>query len=208
MKLARALSASALFFALLLGFYYMHVTFFRVDVLLYSAIFDGIAATVLSTMTLFILGYFKALNVFEKLQLSVIWLLFGYAFAISLPTVVDRSLSFYILEKLQQRGGGIQLARFKQVFTMEYVDEHRLVDVRLTEQQASGTITIAEGCVQLTERGDRLATFGRFFRKNFLPRRRLLMGSYSDDLTDPFRHSEHALDYACGSSTPAQPLSR
>ena len=75
--------------------------------------------------------------------------------------------------------------------------EHRLVDVRLTEQQQSGTIIIRDGCVVLTDRGELLATFSRYFRNNFLPRHRLLMGEYTDDLTNPFRNSEEISDYAC-----------
>jgi len=106
-------------------------------------------------------------------------------------------LSFYILEKIQQRGGGIQQARFKEVFTEEYLPEHRLVDVRLTEQLESGTIRIVDGCVVLTERGHQLATFSRAFRMHLLPKRRLLMGKYSDDLTDPFRSSGASPGYEC-----------
>ena len=49
----------------------------------------------------------------------LVWLLLGYILAISVPTVLDRSLSFYILEKLQQRGGGIQQSRFNEVFTLD-----------------------------------------------------------------------------------------
>ena len=197
MKYYKALVASMLFVVILLGFYYTHITFFKVNVVLYSAIFDGILAAAITVAVLFGLDYFRLFNQFEKTQLIAIWLLFGYIFAISIPAVIDRSLSFYILEKLQQRGGGIQLDKFEQVFTKEYVKEHRLVDVRLTEQQESGTITIQNGCVKLTERGDRLARFSRFFRQHFLPKQRLLMGKYSDDLTDPFRYSEVSFDYKC-----------
>jgi hypothetical protein len=113
------------------------------------------------------------------------------------PTVIDRSLSFYILEKLQQRGGGILQSRFAEVFTQEYLKEDRLVDVRLTEQLQSGTIRIENGCVQLTPKGDNLASFSRYFRAHLLPKQRLLLGTYSDDLTDPFRHSTMQVDYLC-----------
>lgn len=197
MKIHRALIASTLFLILLLCIYYVHIAFMRVDVVLYSAVFDGVLAALVAAGVLFGFGYFKLFNVFEKLQMTVIWLLAGCIFAISIPTVIDRSLSFYILEKIQQRGGGIKLASFEEVFTKEYAKEHRLLDVRLTEQQASGTITIQDGCVKLTERGKQLATFSRFFRQNFLPKQRLLMGKYTDDLTDPFRASRSGIDYAC-----------
>ena len=197
MKISRSVQATLLFIILLLSIYYAHVTFFRINVVFYAAIADGVVAALLTGLCLFAAKYFRVFNGFEKLQLIVIWLLAGYGFAISVPTVIDRSLSLYILEKLQQRGGGIWLDSFEQVFTKEYVKEDRLVDVRLTEQQESGTIRIENGCVMLTERGRDIAAFSRMFRKNFLPKHRLLMGQYTDALTDPFRSSVDDPGYKC-----------
>lgn len=194
MKIVRALAASLLFVLLLLATYYLHIRFFTVNVVFYAAIADGLIAAVLTGL---VMSTSRSFNGFEKLQMVVIWMLCGYAFAISVPTVIDRSLSFYILEKLQQRGGGIQQSRFADVFTQEYLKEHRLVDVRLTEQLQSGTIVIENGCVKLTDKGRSLAGASRYFRQNFLPKQRLLMGQYSSDLTDPFRHSADITDYQC-----------
>ena len=130
-------------------------------------------------------------------MLLCIWFLSGYAFAVSVPTVLDRSLSFYLLEKLQQRGGGIKQEDFGKVFREEYMLEHRLIDIRLTEQLASGTIEIKEGCVSLTIRGESFARFSRYFRKNWLPKNRLIAGEYTDELTDPFRESIEIYHYQC-----------
>lgn len=196
-KLVLFCLASLGYLILLLSVYLIHVRFFRVDVVLYSALFDALLATVLAGGLLGILKIFKVFSGFEKLQAMLVWLLLGYIFAISVPTVIDRSLSFYILEKLQQRGGGIKLTSFEDVFVKEYMPEHRLVDVRITEQQQSGTIQVKNGCVLLTERGQALATFSRFFRNHFLPKQRLLMGEYSSDLTNPFRNSSDHKDYLC-----------
>lgn len=201
MKIKKGIVGSILFAFLLMVFYIVHLKFFRVDVVFYSSIFDGILAALVTIFIVAISSYFNLYNSFEKLQLFVIWILAGYAFAISVPTVIDRSLSFYILEKIQQRGGGILESGFEEVFTQEYVKEHRLVDVRLTEQLSSGTVIIENGCVKLTEKGKSLAKFSRFFRKNLLPKERLLMGKYTDDLTDPFGHgavdSNKTFDYIC-----------
>ncbi|SPJ14802.1 conserved membrane hypothetical protein [Burkholderiales bacterium] len=197
MKYLKSSVASFVFLALMLIVYYVHVAFFQVNVVLYSAVLDALIAAAVAAVALFALSYFRGLNTFEKIQLMFIWILTGYIFAISIPTVIDRSLSLYILEKIQQRGGGIQLARFEDVFTKEFAKEHRLVDVRLTEQEESGTVTIKDGCVLLTERGKQIASFSRYFRLHFLPKRRLLMGEYSDALTDPFRQSQQAVDYGC-----------
>lgn len=197
MKIIRAIAGTTLFVALLLLVYYVHITYLKVNVVFYASIADGVVAALLAGITLFTVRYFRVLGGFEKLQLVIIWLLAGYAFAISVPTVIDRSLSFYILEKLQQRGGGIKKESFEQVFTKEYVTEDRLVDVRLTEQLESGTIMIENGCVKLTGKGQSLATFGHYFRGHWLAKERLLMGKYSDDLTDPFRHSAQSPGYEC-----------
>ena len=197
MKYVKFLLASALYVVVLLVAYVIHVKFFRVNVVFYSSIADSVIATALTIAIVSGIRWLNDFNTFEKTLLACIWLLLGYGFAISVPTVIDRSLSFYTLEKLQQRGGGIKLSAFEGVYAREYMKEHRLVDVRLTEQQQSGTIVIRDGCVKLTPWGNTLATVSRYFRANFLLRERLLMGEYSSDLTDPFRTSEATVDYLC-----------
>jgi hypothetical protein len=196
-KVGRIITITVLFVIALLAIYVVHSLYLRVNVVFYSAILDGMIATALCGVLLWLLPWFKVLGPVEKLQLIVIWLLLGYGYAISIPTVLDRSLSFYILEKLEQRGGGIRQDAFEGVFTKEYVKEDHLVDVRLTEQLQSGTITIRDGCVLLTDKGRRLAYISRFFRNNLLPKHRLLMGAYSDALTDPFRNSTTDVNYRC-----------
>lgn len=68
--------------------------------------------------------------------------------------------------------------RFSDIFVDENMKEFRLIDVRLTEQQQSGTITIENGCVKLTERGKQIAAFSSFFRRLFLSKHRLLTDGY------------------------------
>ena len=197
MKFYKAVAATAAYLLFLAAVYVTHVSFFRVNVVFYAAIADGLIAALLSGILLFTLRYFRAFGTFEKVQLLIIWVLVGYAFAISVPTVIDRSLSIYILEKLQQRGGEIKESRIKDIIVGEFMTEHRLVDVRLTEQLESGTIVIEDGCVKLTSRGSFIASFGRYFRQTLLPKNRLLMGEYTDDLTDPFRNNDGVNDYKC-----------
>jgi hypothetical protein len=197
MKYLKFIVATALYGILLLVIYYAHISYLKVNVVFYSAIIDAMVAALASMVLVVIIKWLRVFSVFEGIQLLCIWLLLGYSFAISVPTVIDRSLSFYILEKLQQRGGGIKFDSFDQVFTQVYVKVHRLVDVRLTEQQQSGTIVIQDGCVKLTDWGQTVATSSRYFRAHFLPKQRLLMGQYSDALTDPFRNSPARVDYLC-----------
>lgn len=196
-KITAAVKASLLFIVCLLAGYYVHIRFFKVDVVFYASLFDAFIAASLVGVLLFATKLFTSLNSFERVQLITIWLLAGYAFAITIPTVIDRSLSFYIIEKIQQRGGGIHRDSLKGIFVGEFVAESRLDDVRLTEQLESGTVELHGDCIVLTEKGDMIASFGQFFRKNLLPKERLLMGEYSADLTDPFRNSAKDVDYTC-----------
>lgn len=197
MKFALAFLASTIFLISCLAAYYLHINFFEVDVVFYAAIADGMIGCACAAALLYTLNVFKLFNHFEKFLLLIIWIIAGYSLAISVPTVIDRSLSFYILEKIQQRGGGIQKEAFRQIFTDEYVKEHHLVDVRLTEQLESGSITIIDQCVKLTEKGQMIARFSREFRQHWLPKKRLLMGNYTDALTDPFRNSKQHMNYGC-----------
>lgn len=197
MKYFKFLILMMIFVVLLAIIYVIHSWFFKVDVVFYSAIADGVLAAFVTLIVASTVKWFKTFSVFEKLQTFFICLLLGYGFAISVPTVIDRSLSMYILEKLQQRGGGIELAAFDAVFKDEYMKEHRLVDIRLTEQQQSGTIVIENGCVKLTEWGQFVASTTTWFRQTLLPKNRLIGDTYSSDLTNPMRDGAQRTDYLC-----------
>jgi hypothetical protein len=58
-------------------------------VVLYSAIFDAVAAAAICAAPLHLARIFNALSGLERILLVAIWLLAGYSFAISIPTVID-----------------------------------------------------------------------------------------------------------------------
>lgn len=195
--LGRIVCAGLLFLLVFGVVHYVHFRFMQVNVVLFSAVADGMVATAITCLMVFTSNFFSPIRFSEKVLLSVIFLLAAYAVALSVPAVIDRSLSFYILEKLQQRGGGILLNRMPEVFIQEYMKEHHLVDIRITEQLEAGTIVVDQGCVLLTPWGNTMATASRFYRLHFLPTRRLLMGSYSAALVDPFQGDQGSKDYTC-----------
>ena len=198
MRIFYAIILSIIFVIVLCIVYYLHILYIPVEVIFYSALLDLLIAVVIVGIFMFALPTFRIIDWFSKALLIIIWILGGYAFAISIPTVVDRSLSMYILEKIDQRGGGIREDAFERVFVNEYMKEYRLVDVRLTEQLESGTITIQDGCVKLTDRGRFIARVTRFFRQHFLAKNRLLKGGYTDVLVDPISSdSNEKMGYEC-----------
>jgi hypothetical protein len=116
MKIKKLLIALMLFFVVLSFVYIIHLNFFKVDVVFYSAIFDGVLSAILVLLIIYRVKFFSVFSNLEKIQTGIIFILLGYSFAISVPTVIDRSLSFYLLEKIQQRGGGIKHNAFEDVF--------------------------------------------------------------------------------------------
>lgn len=194
---SKIIYAITIYAALLLLINVVHFTFFPVNVVLYSALLDAVIAAIFSAIVVWFF-IFKRQIVAELFGLLVtVFLLCGYIYAISIPTVIDRSYSMYLLEKIHQHQGRLHIDAFDTAITSAFMTEHRLNDVRLTEQLESGTITIENDCVILTPRGHRIAAFTHWYRTTLLPKKRLLMGQYSDDLTNPFRQPSTLSEYQC-----------
>ena len=186
-----------IFFIFLLIFIYtIYINQFNVNVLLYSSLFCVLISLAIATIFLFSIKV-KYISFFEKILILIICALTGYSLVLSLPTVIDRSLSFYILEKLDQRGGGIKVDKMDIVFTKEYLKEHRLIDIRLTEQLKTKTVIIDKNCLRLTSKGKKIVRFSTIFRQYFLPKQRLIRDKYTDELISPLDNEIDIPDYLC-----------
>ena len=177
--------------------YLIHINFFKVGVIFYSSLIDSVIALIIFFGLYNSINFFKHITNFESSLIILLLFFIGYSFSISLPTVIDRSLSFYFLEKIRQHDGAINKTAMKQMFIDDYMDEYKLVEMRLTEQLKSGTIELKGNCIVLTKRGYLVTTFSDFFRKNFLANKRLILDSYSDQLTDPLKDSKINNEYLC-----------
>jgi len=196
----KLLIPASLYVLLFLIVYLIHVNFLEINVIFYAAIFDAVLSLILFAIIFFLTKWPNYYNGLEILQSFIIFLLIGYSLSISLPTVIDRSLSFYILEKISAHNGSIKSSAMRDIFINDYIKEYKLVEVRITEQVESGTIEVQEGCVNLTSKGKLIASFSSYFRKNFLAKKRLLLDEYTDVLTDPLKSSTLNSEYLC---TPA-----
>ncbi|MDA8536967.1 hypothetical protein N9L23_06405 [Alphaproteobacteria bacterium] len=175
----------------------LHFRYFKVDVVLYSALFDVLGAWLFATLIGIYYWVKSRLLTTELVLVSCLVFFAGYAFAISIPTVIDRSLSFYLLEKLDRRGGAVHIDEMSDIFRKDYMLEHSLLEVRLTEQLESSTIIIKGDCVHLTDWGRAVSKISDFYRKNFLPKNRLILDQYTAKLTDPLKNSALAVPGRC-----------
>lgn len=177
---------------------YLHFQLLPVDVILYACIVDALIALVLVGGVYFLVRRGKVELAATELALSLLTSFLAIAlYSVMGPTVIDRSLSIYIVEKVGQRGGEVAESAMPALFIEEYMPEYRLVDVRMTEQLASGTLRLEDGCLHLTDRGRSIVAFTSFYRRHFLPRRRILMGEETAQLTDPLRGQPQRVDVAC-----------
>lgn len=180
---------------------FIHFQVLTVNVILYACIWDMLIAIGL------VIGFYWLVwrQRSRLLPTELVATLVASAAAILLyavmgPTVIDRSLSIYIVNKIDQRGGQVAEAAMPDIFIQEYMPEFRLVDVRMTEQVTSGTVRIEDGCIILTARGRRLSRFTNWYRKTFLPQKRNLMGEVTNQLTDPFKTATAIVETDCNKS--------
>lgn len=177
---------------------YLHFTLFEVHVILYACVVDLLIALALVLAAHAALRRRSWESHGVELTLSaIVATLATLLYSVLGPTVIDRSLSLYIIEKIDQRGGAVAEAAIPAIFVQEYMPEYRLVDVRLTEQLRSRTLTLDHGCLRLTARGRMLAAGVQFYRTHFLPRKRVLMGEVTDQLTRPFEGAPQRVDTTC-----------
>ena len=96
-SVGRMVCAAALFLLTFGTIHYVHFRLMQVNVVLFSAVLDGMLATLLTSAIVFASPFFSPIRFSEKILLSIIFMLSGYTLALSIPAVIDRSLSFYIL---------------------------------------------------------------------------------------------------------------
>ena len=162
-----------LYLLLFAGLNIVHFRLLPVAVVLYAALFDALLAAALATALVFALPRQQLSTTVSEIMLSLcVGFLIAVIYSIMVPTLIDRSLSIYMLEKLHQYGGGIKQDAVANVIEGEYFAERGVVDARLTEQLNSGTIAVTNGCVRLTPRGEFVARLSQFSRKALLPKQR------------------------------------
>lgn len=162
-----------LYLLLFAGLNIAHFRLLPVTVVLYAALFDALLAAALVAALVFVLPRQRLSATVAEIMLSLcVGFLIAVIYSIMVPTLIDRSLSLYMLEKLQQYGGGIKQEAVADVIKRDYFAERDVVAARLTEQLKSGTIAVSNGCVRLTPLGEFVARLSQFSRKALLPKQR------------------------------------
>lgn len=94
---------------------------------------------------------------------------FNLCFLVLLPVTVDRSVTVYLLSRIEkQQRAGIAASELERAFIDGYVIKMGAIDRRIDEQSVSGNIeTDAKGKVRLTRQGRRFMDLSRLVARIF-----------------------------------------
>ncbi|AMK24023.1 MULTISPECIES: hypothetical protein [unclassified Sphingobium] len=86
---------------------------------------------------------------------------FNICFLITFPVTFDRSITMFLLARIERHDGALDTARLEQLYVREYLGDMRQIDRRVAEQTLSGNIRIDQGRIHITPQGRRLLAGGR-----------------------------------------------
>ena len=88
-------------------------------------------------------------------------LAFNVSFLIVFPVTFDRSITMFLLARIERDDGRLDARGLEQVYFREYLGSMRQIDRRIEEQALSGNIRVDGGRISITPQGRRLLEGGR-----------------------------------------------
>lgn len=169
MTLIRTLSLLALAYAaaLLIGFL-LYVGLIRSPLLggMTILFYRGVALAVTSAVLLFASGL--ALRRHLRLDPATLVggvalsLAFNLCFLVIFPVTFDRSVSMFLLARIEGRDGTLDAQSLESLFARQYLGDMRQIDRRIAEQTLSGNIQVDRaGRIHLTPQGHHLLSSAR-----------------------------------------------
>ncbi len=88
-------------------------------------------------------------------------LAFNICFLITFPVTFDRSITMFLLSRIERQDGQLTAPMLEQLFVREYLGDMRQIDRRVAEQTLSGNVRVQQGHIHMTAQGARLLAGGR-----------------------------------------------
>ncbi|HAF41527.1 MAG TPA: hypothetical protein DCG90_07155 [Sphingobium sp.] len=89
-------------------------------------------------------------------------LAFNISFLIVFPVTFDRSITMFLLARIEAQDGQLDAQGLERVYLREYLGDMRQIDRRIAEQRLSGNIAVLDGRIHITPQGRGLLTGGRW----------------------------------------------
>ena len=150
----------------------IHFHFFNPQVILYSLLFDLIVSLMIVVISLVIIN--KTFFLYKNALFTLFFListsqaLVIYAFVV--PTAIERSLSVYLLERLESSQGMLSISDFNNIAEHDYFNDMSVIETSIDEQVSTGSIVIIDNKVVITDKGKRLVKIFSFVKRYLLPK--------------------------------------
>lgn len=108
------------------------------------------------------------INLAAALGCVITSLSLNLCFLVLIPVTVDRSISVFLLTRIENDNGKITEPELEKNFREQYLGRMRQIDRRIGEQSASGNITIdKDGKIRMTPQGRAFLRFSRTIAATF-----------------------------------------
>lgn len=128
--------------------------------------YQGLYIIFITSSAFFLFSYFRFRNLDLSALSALIIILAGYSFHITIPSLLDRSISLYILG-LSNQNTPTSIQDYRQSFYSGFIENNQAVEKRMREQEKTGNLTCnKEGCL-LTKKGQTTRDLNIFLVKIF-----------------------------------------
>jgi len=105
--------------------------------------------------------WIRALDLSTIVGAVALSLAFNITFLVVFPVTFDRSITMFLLARIEAQNGRLDAPALERIFVAEYLGSMRQIDRRVEEQSLSGNIVVQSGRIYLTPQGRRLMSEAR-----------------------------------------------
>ncbi len=153
---------------------------FERPIIFYDALFCiGLTAVLIIVLYIAYVVYKRPrkLGIFRHTPAALaVFVLAAYSFSITVPALIERSISLFIVSQVAATGQqGVSLKELQDVFYSDYILRNEAIPKRLEEQALSGNLTIVDGKYVATRRGQFVFATQQWFIEMFKADRRYII---------------------------------
>ena len=129
--------------------------FAGVDILFYRGLLlAGVTAAILALLGMLAARSWPQIDLSTGIGAIALSLAFNITFLIVIPVTIDRSVTVFLLSRIESSPRPMDEAALRERFAREYLGDMQQVQRRIDEQQTTGTISVDdEGNVHITPQG-------------------------------------------------------
>jgi len=135
------------------------IVLFKLDILsntifFYRGMAIIVASAILTTSGFLVVHYkTRRWRIESIIAATLISVSFQVAFFVTVPVTLDRSISVFLLDQINNHEQGVSKQDLTSEFVSEYVYNRDAIGRRLFEQTASKNIEVSNGTIKLSNRG-------------------------------------------------------